>query len=146
MPRVERTVLIRRPVPQVFAYMDDVSREPEWQPNLRAASQEPAGPVGVGTLKRYTSEFMGKELHNVYRVTDYEMYVRTVYTSTPESAVQATAEVTWEPVGNDTRVTMAVDATPGGALKLAPAALLERASVKELEEMLERLKACLEGE
>ena len=45
MPRIERSVTIARSVPDVFSYMDDVDREHEWQPNLRAASQEPRGPV-----------------------------------------------------------------------------------------------------
>jgi len=115
VPRIERSVMIARPVPDVFSYMDDVDREHEWQPNLRAASQEPRGPVGVGTVKRYTSVFMKQERHNVYRVTDYEMYVRVVYESTPESATRATAEVRWDQVPEGTRVTMSIDATPGRA-------------------------------
>ena len=145
MPRIERSVTISRSVPDVFSYMDDVGREHEWQPNLRAASQEPRGPVGVGTLKRYTSVFMKQERHNVYRVTDYEMYVRVVYESTPESATQATAEVRWEQVPEGTRVTMSIDAAPGRAMKLVPGKALESATTKELERMLRLLKEVLEG-
>ncbi len=143
--RIERSVIIRRSVPDVFSYMDDIEREHEWQPNLRAASQEPRGPVGVGTLKRYTSVFMKMERQNVYRVAVYEMYVRVVYESTPESATDATAEVRWEEVPEGTRVTMAIDATPGPALKLVPKKVLEKATSQELERMLEKLKAVLEG-
>lgn len=145
MARIERSVIIRRPVPDVFSYMDDVDREHEWQPNLRAASQEPRGPVGVGTLKRYTSVFMKKERRNVYRVTSYEMYVRVVYEATPESDTQATADVRWDQVPEGTRVTMSIDAAPGRASKLVPGKALEKASTRELEKMLENLKAVLEG-
>ena len=145
MPRIERSVTIARSVPDVFSYMDDVDREHEWQPNLRAASQEPRGPVGVGTLKRYTSVFMKQERHNVYRVTAHEMYVRVVYESTPESATQATAEVRWEQVPEGTRVTMSIDAAPGRAMKLVPGKALESATTKELERMLRLLKEVLEG-
>ncbi len=143
--RIERSVIIRRSVPDVFSYMDDIEREHEWQPNLRAASQEPRGPVGVGTLKRYTSVFMKMERQNVYRVAFYEMYVRVVYESTPESATDATAEVQWDQLPEGTRVTMAIDATPGPALKLLPKKVLEKATSQELERMLEKLKAVLEG-
>lgn len=145
MPRIERSVTISCSVPDVFSYMDDVGREHEWQPNLRAASQEPRGPVGVGTLKRYTSVFMKQERHNVYRVTDYDMYVRVVYESTPESATQATAEVRWEQVPEGTRVTMSIDAAPGRAMKLVPGKALASATTKELERMLRLLKEVLEG-
>ena len=145
VPRIERSVTIARPVPDVFSYMDDVDREHEWQPNLRAASQEPRGPVGVGTVKRYTSVFLKQERHNVYRVTDYEMYVRVVYESMPESATQARAEVRWEQVPEGTRVTMSIDAEPGRALKLVSGKALERATIKELERMLQLLKEVLEA-
>ena len=143
--RFERSVIIRRSVPDVFTYMDDVDREHEWQPNLRAASQEPRGSVGVGTLKRYTSVFMKTERRNVYRVTDYEMYVRVVYESTPESATKATSEFRWDQVPEGTKVTMTIDATPGLALKLVPKKMLEKATTQELERMLQKLKAVLEG-
>ncbi len=144
MPRIERSVIIHRTVPDVFSYMDDIDREHEWQPNLRAASQEPRGPVGVGTLKRYTSVFMKKERQNVYRVAVYEMYVRVVYESTAESATDATAEVRWDQVSEGTNVTMTIDSTPGAALKLVPTKVLEKVTTQELERMLEQLKAVLD--
>ena len=103
------------------------------------------GPVGVGTLKRYTSVFLKQERHNLYRVTEYEMYVRVVYESTPESATQARAEVRWEHVPQGTKVTMAIEAMPGRAARLVPGKALERATTKELERMLKSLKQVLEG-
>jgi hypothetical protein len=96
-------------------------------------------------VKRYTSVFMKQERHNVYRVTAYELYVRVVYESTPESATQATADIRWEQVPEGTRVTMAIDATPGRALKVMPGKALERATTNELERMLGLLKQVLEG-
>ncbi len=145
MSRIERSVIIRRSVPDVFSYMDDIDREHEWQPNLRAASQEPRGPVGVGTLKRYTTVFMKQERQNVYRVTEYEMYAHVVYESTPESATNATSEVRWDQVPDGTKVTMTIDATPGPALKLVPKKVLEKATTQELERVLERLRVVLES-
>ena len=145
MPTIQRSVVIRRTVPDVFSYMDDIDREMEWQPNLRSAEQAPRGPVGVGTLKKYTSVFLKKRIQNVYRVTEYDMYVRVVVESTPESAVQATAEVAWEHLAEGTRVTMTIDATPGKALKLVPKKALEKASTHELERMLDQLKLRLEA-
>ncbi len=142
---IERSVIIRRSVPDVFSYMDDVDREHEWQPNLRAASQEPRGPVGVGTLKRYTTVFMKQERQNVYRVTEYEMYTYVVYESTPESATNATSEVRWDQVPDGTKVTMTIDATPGPALKLVPKKVLEKATTQELERVLEKLRVVLES-
>ncbi len=125
--------------------MDDINCEHEWQRNLRTASQEPQGPVGVGTVKRYASVFLKKQVQNVYRVTAYERYVRVVYESTPESAVQASAEIRWDHLPQGTRVTMTIDATPGRALKMIPKKMLEKASTQELEQMLGDLKTVLEA-
>ncbi len=44
MSRSSASIVIRRPVSEVFAYMDDVSREIEWQPNLQFAEKHPEGP------------------------------------------------------------------------------------------------------
>jgi len=54
----ENQVFIERPISAVFAYMDDVSREREWQPNIREARKDPPGETAVGTRKVYLSEFM----------------------------------------------------------------------------------------
>lgn len=124
--------------------MDDVNREAEWQANLRAAAQEPAGPVGVGTIKRYRSVFLKREVQNSYRVVAYELYVRVVYETTPDSAVRATVEVRWDQVSEGTRVTMVVDAAPGGPLKMVPAKVLAKASTDGLENMLAALRLRLE--
>lgn len=145
MPQIQRSILIRRPVPEVFAFMDDIRREGDWQSNLVSAEQEPLGPVGVGTVKRYTSQFLKKEIHNAYRCTVYEMYVRTVYETTSDSAIEATAETRWEHVPEGTMVTWIIDAEPRGPLGMIPGALLERASISELEETLDRLKTLLES-
>lgn len=145
MARNERDVTIRRPVAEVFAYMDDVSREPEWQPNIRTATQEPAGPTTVGTIKRYTSEFLGRDVTNVYRTTVYEPDRRVVYETTTDSTLQARAEIRFDEVADGTRVTMAIEGKPTGVLRLIPRSVLERTYAQELETTLARLKKILEA-
>ena len=87
MTRQAKSIVIRRPVEEVFAYMDDVQREPEWQPQLNEAEQIPAGPTAVGTRRRYVSEFMGKRLENTYVVEVYEPNERLVVTTTKDSVL-----------------------------------------------------------
>ncbi len=68
-----------------------------------------------------------------------------MYVSTEESALHATAEFRWEPVGSHTRLVASIDASPGGVLKLVPRPILEKASLRELEVMLENLRRILES-
>ena len=143
--KYQHQVLIQRYVPDVFAYMDDVSREPEWQPNLVEASQDPPGPTAVGTRKRYASQFMGKRIENTYVTTVYEPPSRIVYESTPDSVLQATVEVRFDDVSGATRVTMALEGKVAGVLRFVPGKVLEAAYKSELETTLGLLKKSLEG-
>ena len=145
MEAQEFSVVIQRPLSEVFAYLDDVEVEMEWQPNLREVEQIPPGPSVVGSKKRYVSEFMGKRVENTYEVVEMGPGWRVVYESTPDSALDATTEIRCEEVGTGTRVTMVVTGRPKGALRLLPKALLEKTSRDELEASLKRLKARLEG-
>ena len=47
MLKYEYSITIKVPVEDVFAYMQDIEREREWQPNLREASQLTEGEPGV---------------------------------------------------------------------------------------------------
>ena len=139
------TIVIDRPVADVFAYMDDVHREREWQPNLREAEQTPPGPTAVGTQKRYVSDFMGKRVENTYEVVELEAGRRVVYKTTRGSSIDATSEVRCEPVGGGTRVTMFVQGKPAGVLRFVPKKVMEKVYQAELAASLDRLKARLEA-
>ncbi len=139
------TVLIERSAPDVFAYLDDVSREHEWQPNLRSAEKEPPGPTGVGTRKRYVSRFLGRDVENVYVVRELEPGRRVTYETAKGSAIEARSEIVCEPVEDGTRVTMKLEARPKGVLRFVPSAVLEAAYREQLDGTLQRLKERLES-
>lgn len=139
------SVVIRRPVADVFAYMNDVAREPEWQPQLVEAVQEPPGPAEVGSRRRYRSQFMGRSVQNTYVIRVWEPGRRLVLETTDDSALNATSEVLWEAVPEGTRVTMSVEGKPKGAFRLVPRALLETTMEREVKAALARLKERLEG-
>ncbi len=70
---LEDSVIIHRPVEEVFAYMDDIDNEHEWQPYLKEWSQTPdPDNNGVGTTRRYVNQYLGRHFSNVYEVTEYE--------------------------------------------------------------------------
>ena len=140
----QQQIVVDRPVAEVFAYMDDVSREREWQPNIVEAYQEPAGPTAVGTRKRYVSQFMGRRVENTYLTEVFEPNERVVYQTTPDSALRAHVELRWRSVPSGTEVTMTVSGKATGALRLVPSGMLERASRKDLEASLSLLKQRLE--
>jgi carbon monoxide dehydrogenase subunit G len=139
-------VLIKSPVSEVFAYMDDVEREKEWQPGIKKASKDPPGPTAVGTRKRYVSEFLGRSTTNTYVTSAFDTDQRVVYETTSDSVLRARVELTFEQTDSGTRVTMQVKAKPTGFLRFIPQAILESAARKELEGSLALLKKKLESQ
>lgn len=144
MPRKEASIVIQRPREEVFAYMDDVRHEPEWQPQLVEVEQTPPGPTRPGTRRRYVTEFLGKRLENTYVVLGHEPNRRVVLQTTPDSVLEASSEIRWEEVEGGTRVTMILDGSVSGPLRFVPDALLEASFDKELRSALARLKERLE--
>ncbi|UCD23030.1 MAG: SRPBCC family protein [Gemmatimonadota bacterium] len=140
-----KTVLINRSVAEVFAYMDDISREREWQPNIRETYQDPPGPTAIGTKKTYVSEFMGKSVRNTYVTKVFEPNVHVRYETTKDSTVQGTAGFRWDAEGSGTKVTMTFEGKPKGVLRFVPEAMLAGLYQQELEATLERLKQALEN-
>jgi Polyketide cyclase / dehydrase and lipid transport len=145
MPRYEKSVDIARPIAEVIAYMDDVEREREWQPNLVAAEQIPPGPTALGTRKRYVSEFMGKRLENTYVVEEIDEGRRVVLHTAPDSILDARTEIRWAEVPGGTRVTMILEGEAAGFLRLVPAWIIEAKFAEQVEGALTGLKARLES-
>ena len=143
--RHQHQITIHRPISEVFQYMDDVTREREWQPNIVEAYKEPPGPTVVGTRKRYMSRFMGKRIENTYVTRVFEANRRVVYETTSDSVLQARVELLWEAVDSGTQVTMSLKGKVGGVLRFVPGRVLDATYRKELESTLALLKERLES-
>ena len=141
----QHQVVINSPVSRVFSYMDDVSREREWQPAIVEADKDPPGETAVGTRKRYVSEFMGRRIENTYVTTLFEPNARVSYETTADSVLQAKVELLFEPAGAGTRVTMAFKGKPTGPLRFIPRSVLESVYQKEFKSTLSLLKQQLES-
>jgi carbon monoxide dehydrogenase subunit G len=142
----QHQVFIQKPLEDVFRYMDDVSREHEWQPNITEASKEPPGETAVGTRKRYMSLFLGKRIENTYVTKIFDRNRHVVYETTPDSVLQARAELRWEVEGDGTRVTMGFQGKVGGVLRFVPKGILDATYKNELASTLDLLKERLESE
>ena len=142
----EESILIRRSIADVFAYMGDITREGEWQSNLVEATQDPPGSTGVGTRRRYVSEFFGKRLVNTYVVKIYEPEQRLVCVTTADSVLDATTDIRWREVDGGTKVTLAFEGSASGALRFVPQRMLDATFEREVKASLAKLKKRLEAE
>ena len=144
MIRVEHSIVIRRPVAEVFAFVTDVQTWPRWNSTARDAYKTSPGPMGVGTRFRLAGHLFGRAVQMDHEVTAYEPN-RTFVARTLSGPFQATGTYTFEPSNGGTRLNLVMEGEPGGVMKLATPALT--AAVKrQVETQQAHLKKLLEGE
>ena len=68
MIEVEHTLEIARPVEEVFAYLTDVARLPEWQSSAESAELE--GELREGARIKEVRAFMGRRATSTLEVSE----------------------------------------------------------------------------
>jgi uncharacterized protein YndB with AHSA1/START domain len=138
---VEHTLEIARPLDEVFAYLTDVARIPEWQASAEEASLE--GELAEGAKIREVRSMLGRRAASTLEITEYEppkrFSLRTV-----EGPIAYAVEHALEAVDGGTRVRF----TGRGETKRVPRLMLgtvrrtiERQFVKDLETFKRRLES-----
>ena len=141
--REELSVVIERPVEEVFAFATDPENDPLWQSTSLETEMTSGEPVGVGTTFRNTSKFLGRRIETAYEVTEMEpprrQCVKIVSGPIPGSGCYL-----FEPAENGTRFTQTFDAEVGGFFRLAEP-LVARAMRRQTEADMATLKDVLEA-
>ncbi len=143
MARIEGSVVINRPVGEVFAYMLEIGNWLQWNSGMVEAEQTSAGPMGVGSTFRGLNEFLGQRMEWTSEITEYEpeRKMRQRIISGPMTIEQS---LTFEHVEDGTKLTLAGEGQTGGFFKLAEA-VVKRRMKKQMEDNLASLKGILEG-
>ena len=141
--KFESSVMIDRPVEEVFAYIKDIKNWLQWHTGMLEAEQSSEGPVGVGTTYRGVSQSMGQRMEWTSEVTAYEPDKKMAQRlhSGPMLFDQIFAV---EPVEGGTKFTLGGEGETGGFFKLAEP-ILKRRMQKEMEGNLSNLKGILEA-
>ena len=141
MIEVEHTLEIARPVDEVFAYLTDIQRIPEWQASAEEASLE--GELGEGARIREVRSMMGRRATTTMEVTEYDPPARFSL-RTVEGPISYAVEHALEAVDGGTRVTF----TGRGETNRVPRLMLgtvrktiQRQFVKDLENFKQRLES-----
>ena len=72
MIQLEKSIIIHRPVEEVFAFVDDQRNAPQWQDGLVAVRRTTEGPIGVGTRHTFVRTFMGHRMEGSNEYIEYE--------------------------------------------------------------------------
>jgi uncharacterized membrane protein len=72
MINIEESIIIHRPIEEVFTYMTDLRNAPEWQSGLLEVQQTTEGPVGIGTTYLAVRRFLGRKMESTMEIIGYE--------------------------------------------------------------------------
>jgi uncharacterized protein YndB with AHSA1/START domain len=144
MARIEASIVIDRPVEEVFEFANDPKKQPLWQTGSVESEQISEGPVGVGTTFRGVGHFLGRRIEGTSEITHYEPN-RRVDIKMALGPMELEESDIFEPVGDGTRVTFILEGESGGFFKLAEP-LVIRMTQREYQKSLENLKDLLEAQ
>lgn len=140
----ETSVVVRRPLQEVAAYLSNLQNDPQWRREWVDAEAVSAGPLGVGTTTALLGEVWGRRTKAVYEVARYEPDRLTEW-RTVSGPLPLTFRRGFQEAGGGTRVTFTYDAQPSAVLKLVePLAI--RMGRRQLDGDIPALRAILEGQ
>lgn len=143
MASVRKTITIDAPVEKVFAYIDDPANLLEIWPSLVDVQDVERLPSG-GSKFRWRYKMAGVGLEGVAEAVEYVTNQRIVTES--EGGVSSTIRWSFEPEGEGTKVTNAVDYTVHlPVLRKVAESFLVRLNENEGEALLANLKARMEA-
>lgn len=142
---INETIEIGRPPEEVFAYVSDFARHPEWQPQLVAATVETDGPTDVGTRVKQTRHVGRGTRTFTLEVTEHDRPQRVAFRGI-DGPVRPQGRLTLEPIDGGTRTRYSAQLDfQGQGLGVAIAPLVRRDARKQLPDSLQRLKQKLEA-
>ncbi len=142
MLKIESSVVINRPLEDVFAVLSNVENNPKWSSVFLEAEKTSAGPIGVGTTWRIVGRAFGQGIEAEVEVTEYEPNRK--WAQKQSGPISAKIRQTYKPVEEGTRVNVALEGELGGFFKLAEP-LLKTMMKRGIENDLATVKDLMEA-
>ncbi len=118
MARYKASVETQRQQDDVFAYLSDFTTAAEWDPGTLKSERLGEGPIGEGTEFRLLASFLGRKTTLVYRIIEFQ--APNVLTLRGENSSAVSLDrITFEPLGDGTRVTYDAELTLKGLMRFA---------------------------
>jgi carbon monoxide dehydrogenase subunit G len=142
MINVQVSIVINRPLEEVFSFLSNLENNMKWRSGMIKAEKVSDGPIGVGTTYRMINNFFGRQVEGEAVVTEYELNRK--YATMNKSGLPIKTQRMFEPVEGGTRVTFSVETEVGGFFKLVEP-LMARIGRRRLEADAVMVKALIES-
>jgi uncharacterized protein YndB with AHSA1/START domain len=141
MVKFEVAVEINRPIDEVFAYLDDPTKIPEWNSIVEEARPSET-PVRQGTTISTRARFLGRKMESTWEVVEHVPNKKIVQRT--DKPFPFTLTNVFEAAGKGTRLKGAFEGEPGGFFKVGEP-ILGRIAKKQFQAQLDTLKELLEA-
>lgn len=138
MLEITDSVVIDRPIDEVFAFAGDPTNDSSWATVIVESRLTSDGPLEKGATLVQVLRFLGKRLEAQCEVTEYEEAHRVAFTM-EMGANKGAHERTFEAVEGGTRVTLLTRGDSTGLFKIADP-LLKRVATRQMAADLSILK------
>ena len=141
MVRVEHEVTINRPPGEVFAYLTDLEKLPEWQATAISGRLE-SDRLETGATAVEVRRFLGREMESTIHVTDMEPD-RRFAGEVVSGPLEYRFSHQLEPEGEGTKVMFTIEGDPGRYFSLSEP-VVERQVRRQVADDFRTLKLLLE--
>ena len=143
MIKNEKTIMIHRPIEEVFAFVGALQNGPRWQPGLLEVRRTTEGPLGIGAQFISVRKFLGQKMEAGVELTAYEPSRKVAFKSIAGS-MPLEGSYLFEATAEGTRLTAMIAMQPGGFMGLA-APLMAASLRREMDTNFSDLKLLLEN-
>ena len=141
MPSASRSIVVGRPVEEVFAFFSDPANDQKWRPHVKEIAAQ--GPLAVGAkIHQVVSGPGGRGIPADIEITAYEPSTRYAFRVVAGPA-RPVGEFRFVAAGTSTNVTFSLEAELGGLKKLLMSAPVQRSMDGEMA-ALDKAKALIE--
>lgn len=142
MARIAASVEIARSPEDVFAYIADFPRQPEWQEGLVSVTVETEGPIRVGTRVVHRRKLGPQTVASTSEITSYDP-PQVVSFRGIDGPIRAKGSQRIEPAGNGSRVLFEME-LEGHSLGKLMLPMARRQAARQVAASHEKLKRLLE--
>jgi uncharacterized protein YndB with AHSA1/START domain len=143
--QVDQSVVIERPLEEVFAFLADPENDAQWTPMVTETRKSSEGPLGVGTRYEQSGHFLGRNFEMLFEVTEYEPNRKIGQRLITAGPLRMTSLSSVEAVSGGTQVTLTGEVQTGGFFWLLPDRIMAFPAQRMLQITLRNLKELLEA-
>ena len=118
MINVQESIVINRPIDEVFAFVANFENNPKWESNFQKVKLLSSTPSGVGTKYQCDLKLPGQTAISIFEITEYEVNKKIVFEGEPAGPAKPDGSYLFESVPDGTKITLVPQPTFRGVFKL----------------------------